>query len=160
MKQSRILVATVHDKPGVLTKIASIFYRRGMNIITLTVGQTAQQNISKIVFRVVGESNELKRLMLSVENMVDVVAVDIQPDNAETARELCLACIGIANTQEEQAYQSIVQTFPVNVLKQHENTVVLEMVGAPEEIDLFIQHLQPLTLMALSRTGATLIPRF
>jgi acetolactate synthase-1/3 small subunit len=159
MKQSKILVATVHDKPGVLTKITSIFYRRGLNILTLTVGHTAQPHVSKIVFRVVGEDEELKRLMLSVENIVDVLSVDIQPDNAETARELCVACIGMSTVVEHKQCDELLSKFPVRVLLKNEDSLTVEMVGSPDAIDMFIAQLQHLTLIDLSRTGATLMPR-
>lgn len=157
--QSYILIAYVHDRPGVLTKIASIFYRRGMNIVTLTVGQTTQAEVSKIVFRVIGKYDELKRLLLSVNNLIDVINVDIKDDNASTARELCLARVQLQPGQNESALHNCLTEHGARVLERDNDSVVIEMVDAPTRIDAFIAALSVLNVVDLSRTGATAMPR-
>ena len=158
MSSSKILITYVHDRPGVLTKIASIFYRRNMNIRTLTVGGTATPEVSKIVFRVSGETAELQRLMLSVGNLIDVIAFDIQEDTIETARELCLARVACGQNHSDEALRAALSRFETRVWQHTGDTVVLEIVDAPERIDAFIATLSEFDLIDLSRTGATAIP--
>ena len=158
MLKTKILIAYVHDRPGVLTKIASIFYRRGMNIRTLTVGGTSEHEISKIVFRVAGEEEELQRLMLLLDNLIDVVTVDVKDDNAQNARELCLARVATGRNHSDEALRRAVERFEPRVWQHDGETVVLEMVDSPERIDAFIATLEEFDLLDLSRTGATAIP--
>ena len=42
------LVALVEDKPGVLTRVASLFRRRNYNIESLTVGHTEKPGVSRM----------------------------------------------------------------------------------------------------------------
>lgn len=158
MASTKILIAYVHDRPGVLTKIASIFYRRNMNIRTLTVGNTSAPEISKIVFRVYGEAEELNRLMLSVDNLIDVISIDIYDDNATTARELCLVRVHLGPERNDDPLLVAIGEFGARVLSRNAATVVLEMVGSPDRIDTFIAALAHFQIIDLSRTGATAMP--
>ena len=47
-------VALVQDKPGVLTRVASLFRRLNINIVSLTVGESERTDVSR--FRVYGKS--------------------------------------------------------------------------------------------------------
>jgi acetolactate synthase I/III small subunit len=157
-KRHRILVAYVHDKPGVLTKLASIFYRRGINIRTLTVAGTANAEISKIVFRVEGDGAEVNRLMLSVANLIDVISAEVKDDTGYTARELCVARVKTSGVLQQVAVLSAIAPFGAKVLLRDDDSCVFEIVDAPERIDAFIAILKPFALVDLSRTGATAIP--
>jgi acetolactate synthase-1/3 small subunit len=156
--RSKILIAYVHDKPGVLTKIASIFYRRGINIRTLTVAGTHQPDVSKIVFRLAGHDEEVRRLMLSVGNLIDVISVDTKDDTGYTARELCLARVATKNGLDQVAVLAAVAQFGARIVQRDDASCVFELADAPERIDAFVATLSGFTLIDLSRTGATAIP--
>ena len=47
--EQHTLVALVEDKPGVLTKVASMFRRRGFNIASLAVGNSEQPGLSRML---------------------------------------------------------------------------------------------------------------
>ena len=51
------LVALVEDKPGVLTRVAGLFRRRGFNIQSLAVGHSEQAGLSRMTF-VVGKVDQ------------------------------------------------------------------------------------------------------
>lgn len=157
-KSHKILVAYVHDRPGVLTKLASIFYRRGINIRTLTVAGTANTEISKIVFRVEGEDAEVNRLMLSVANLIDVISAEVKEDTGYTARELCVARVKTTGVLQQVAVLSAIAPFGAKVLQRDDDSCVFEIADAPERIDAFINILRQFDLVDLSRTGATAIP--
>ena len=157
-RATKILIAYVHDRPGVLTKIASTFYRRGMNIITLTVGHTCTPDVSKIVLRVSGDAYELNRLLLSVNNLVDVISVDIKDDNVATARELCLVRMATPQHENDDAMLDTLLRFEARILERTPTSIVVEMVDAPTRIDAFLESLASFRVIDLSRTGATAIP--
>ena len=158
MRATKIIVAYVHDRPGVLTKIASIFYRRGMNILTMTVGRTTADEVSKIVFRVSGESQELHRLVLSVDNLIDVISVNIHPDTAATARELCLVRLALTQPSTAEQAADVALRADARVLQTDAESMVLQIVDAPERIDAFLASLSKFHIVDLSRTGPTAMP--
>ena len=84
-----LLIAHVHNRPGVLAKIAGIFYRRGLNIRTLTATATREPDVSKVVVRVAGRRPELERLVPAIGNLVDVLTVEMHAVDDARARELC-----------------------------------------------------------------------
>lgn len=73
-----ILTAYVHDRPGVLAKIANIFYRRGLNIRRLTVAPTQEAEISQLVVAVAGAQPDGERLAAAMRNLVDVLSVQLE----------------------------------------------------------------------------------
>ena len=72
-----IIIADVHDRPGVLARLASMFYRRGLNIRTLGVVPTSRPEISRVTVRLCGPERELTRLVPAIGNLVDVLEVTL-----------------------------------------------------------------------------------
>jgi len=71
------LVLLVHDRPGALAKIATVFHRRGLNIRTLTVEPAEVADHSRMVIGVAGPG-DWPRIGLAIDNLVDVVSVELQ----------------------------------------------------------------------------------
>jgi acetolactate synthase-1/3 small subunit len=72
-----VLVIHVHDRPGALAKIANVFYRRGLNIRTLTVGPTDEPDQSRMEVAAGGRRADWERIALAIGNLVDVVSVEL-----------------------------------------------------------------------------------
>ena len=84
------IVALVENKPGVLTRMASLFRRRGFNIESIAVGHSELPNLSRMTFVVGGSATIMEQVRKQLNKVVDVVrAVDITNDNI-TSRELAL----------------------------------------------------------------------
>lgn len=71
----------VHNRPGVLAKIAAAFHRRGLNIRTLTVAETAEPEFSTMAIGVSAGRDELERVALAIANFVDVISVTLESRN-------------------------------------------------------------------------------
>jgi len=59
--RKHVLTILVENRPGVLTRIAGLFARRGFNIDTLTVGPTDDDQLSRITLTVDGGSSRCSR---------------------------------------------------------------------------------------------------
>lgn len=70
------LVAWVEDKPGVLTRVASLFRRRSFNIESLTVGHTEIPHISRMT--IVAEENEItvEQVIKQLYKLINVTKID------------------------------------------------------------------------------------
>jgi len=153
-----ILVLYVHNRPGVLAKIASLFYRRGLNIRTLTVGSTHEAGMSKIVVRVAGPEAELRRLVPALGNLVDVLSVELCDAAAVRAQELCLVRIAVADRARRDALLAAAAPFQPTLVDADGDSVVLEVAGTPAAIELFIDTVGRFPIIDTSRTGVTTMP--
>ncbi len=68
-------VALVEDKPGVLTRVASLFRRLNINIISLTVGHSERSDVSRMTIvaeAAPGSGHRIKASLFKLENVLDV----------------------------------------------------------------------------------------
>ena len=68
-----IISVLVEDKAGVLSRISSMFARRGFNIHSLAVGPTAEPGTSRMT--VVVEAPELEQIVKQLRKLVNTIKV-------------------------------------------------------------------------------------
>src|SRR5262245_34719086 len=153
-----VFVMYVHSRPGVLAKIASMFYRRGLNIGTLTVGATREPELSKMVARVSGARGELERVALAIDNLVDVLSVELADGAALPAHELCLVRVAATDASARAAVLAAAASFEPSVVDVSEDSVVLEAAGTPAAMERFLAACAPFSVLDISRTGVTTRP--
>jgi len=76
-ERDSLFTIRVHNRPGVLAKIAGVFHRRGMNIRTLAVVESDEPELSDMTIGVTAPRTALERIGLSIANLVDVVTIDL-----------------------------------------------------------------------------------
>src|SRR2546422_10203306 len=88
--RKHVLSILVENKPGVLTRIAGLFARRGFNIDTLTVGPTDDDGVSRITLTLDGALHPIDQVTKQLHKLVNVLKIrDLEPDDT-VARELAL----------------------------------------------------------------------
>src|SRR3954469_13510582 len=88
--RKHILSILVENKPGVLTRIAGLFARRGFNIDTLAVGPTDDPTLSRITITLDGATHPIDQVMKQLHKLVNVMRIrDLEPDET-IAREMAL----------------------------------------------------------------------
>ena len=153
-----ILIIYVHSRPGVLAKIASMFYRRGLNIGTLTVGNAHQPELAKIVVRVAAPRADIERLVPSLANLVDVLAVDMTDVRTARAQELCLVRVAARGRAERDALFAAAAPFQPTLVDATDDSLVIEVAGTPAAIELFLDTIERFGVIDVSRTGVTTLP--
>src|ERR1700704_1945977 len=88
--RKHVLSILVENKPGVLTRIAGLFARRGFNIDTLAVGPTDDDAVSRITLTLDGAVHPIDQVTKQLHKLVNVLKIrDLEP--LETlSRELAL----------------------------------------------------------------------
>ena len=81
------LEALVHDRPGVLARIADVFYRRGFNLRQMSVEPSSRRGFSSMRVVVEGVESERHRVVLALDNLIDVVAVRASSGIGENEHE-------------------------------------------------------------------------
>ena len=153
-----LLVIYVHSRPGVLAKIASAFYRRGLNIRTLTVGDAHEPGLAKIAVRVGGPRPELERLVPAIANLVDVLAVDLKELGAARAHDLCLARVAARSRESRDGVLAAAAPFQPVLVEVGAESLVIEVAGAPATVELFLETIARFGIVDVSRTGVTTLP--
>ncbi len=88
--RKHILSILVENKPGVLTRIAGLFARRGFNIDTLAVGPTDDETVSRITLTLDGAVHPIDQVTKQLHKLVNVLKIrDLEPEET-LARELAL----------------------------------------------------------------------
>ena len=83
-------VVHVENKPGVLTRVASLFRRRAYNIESLTVGHTETAGISRMTIAVDTDEEGADHVEAHLYKLVNVLRVDNVTVRPAVMRELAL----------------------------------------------------------------------
>jgi acetolactate synthase-1/3 small subunit len=148
----RTISVTVEDKPGALTRITTMFARRGFNIDSLAVGPTERTGVSCITMRVDCSEHSLEQIEKQIHKLVNVLRVtELVPDEA-VERELLLVKVG-ATADKRSELIAMAEAMHGRVLDLGADALVLELVGMPAELDAFHELCRPHGIQDLIRTG-------
>jgi acetolactate synthase I/III small subunit len=148
----------VENKPGVLTRIAGLFARRGFNIDTLAVGPTDDESVSRITLTVDGAKHPIDQVTKQLHKLVNVLKIrDLEPLDA-VSRELALFKVAADGPARGEVMQ-IANIFRGNVVDVSRRALVIEITGTDEKIVAFEQLVRPFGLIEMVRTGEIAISR-
>ena len=83
-------VVYVENKPGVLTRVASLFRRRAFNIDSLTVGRTEKPEVSRMTIVVDADRDQALRVEANLYKLVNVLFVENITSKAAISRDLAM----------------------------------------------------------------------
>src|SRR5437763_17131190 len=103
--RKHVLSILVENKPGVLTRIAGLFARRGFNIDTLSVGPTDDEHLSRITLTVDGALHPIDQVTKQLHKLINVLKIrDLEPADTVT-RELALFKVAADGTHRAEVLQ-------------------------------------------------------
>jgi acetolactate synthase I/III small subunit len=156
--RKHVLSILVENKPGVLTRIAGLFARRGFNIDTLAVGPTDDENISRITLTLDGALHPIDQVTKQLHKLINVLKIrDLEPDET-LARELALfkvAADGVARAEVMQ----VCEIFRAKIVDVTKRSLVIEVTGTQAKIEAFERLVRPFGLVEMARTGEIAIAR-
>lgn len=148
----------VENKPGVLTRIAGLFARRGFNIDTLTVGPTDDERISRITLTLDGAVHPIDQVTKQLHKLVNVLKIrDLDPADT-VARELVLFKVSVDGAQRAEVMQ-ICEIFRGKVVDVTKRSLTIEVTGTTDKIEAFERMVRPFGLVEMMRTGEIAIAR-
>ncbi len=152
------IAALVEDKPGVLTRVASLFRRRGFNIASLAVGKSELAGLSRMTFVVDGDQYTVDQATKQLDKLIDVVRVSDITSEELVARELAL--VKVKSTPETRGeIIEIVQLFRATIVDVGTQTLVVEITGEEDKINALINLLEPFGIAEMMRTGRVAMVR-
>ena len=152
------IACLVDNASGVLTRVSSLFTRRGFNINSLTVGATEDPNFSRITISVNGDENIRSQCIKQLRKLYNVKNVKEMVPTDRVSRELAL--IKLKNNQETRPdILSAVDIFRCKIIDFSPNTLCVEITGESSKIDAFLAVVQPFGILEMSRTGVVALQR-
>ena len=156
--RKHILSILVENKPGVLTRIAGLFARRGFNIDTLAVGPTDDDRISRITLTLDGAVHPIDQVTKQLHKLINVLKIrDLEPEDT-LARELALFKVSADGSARAEVMQ-ICEIFRAKVVDLTKRSVVVEVTGTHDKVEAFERLVRPFGLIEMARTGEIAISR-
>jgi acetolactate synthase-1/3 small subunit len=149
---NRTLIALVEDRPGVLTRVASLFRRRAFNIESLTVGHTEKPGISRMTIVVDSDRTDAQKVAQNLYKLVNVIRVEDVTERPTVTRNLALIKVG-ANGQTRSEVMQIVDTFRARVVDVGLDTLTIEVTGTEEKVEALVEVLRTFGIMEMVRSG-------
>lgn len=152
MEKRHIIAIEVEDKPGVLSRISTLFSRRGFNIDSLTVGHTHKEGVSRFTIVVQGDDATLEQIRKQSQKLIHVLTTeDLQKDRA-VMREF--AIVKLHYTEEtSQRINGLVDLYGARMLDSGNEALIVEFSGTEDKINRVFEDLKQFTVLESLRTG-------
>ncbi|MGK2936785.1 MAG: acetolactate synthase small subunit [Solirubrobacteraceae bacterium] len=156
--RKHVLSILVENKPGVLTRIAGLFARRGFNIETLTVGPTDDDQVSRVTLTVDGALHPIDQVTKQLHKLINVLKIrDLEPEGT-VARELALFKVAAEGPARAEVMQ-VCDIFRGKVVDVTRRSLIVEVTGTTDKVEAFERMVRPFGLIEMMRTGEIAISR-
>jgi acetolactate synthase-1/3 small subunit len=152
------LSVLVENKPGVLTRVAGLFARRGFNIDSLAVGPTEHSDISRMTIVVTVDQLPLEQVTKQLNKLVNVIKI-VELDRTQAVqRELVLVKVKADAASRTQVLE-IVSLFRAKVVDVSTDSVTIEATGTSDKLAAMVKVLEPFGIKELVQSGMVAVGR-
>ena len=148
----------VDNNPGVLSRIAGLFSRRGYSIDSITAGTTADTRFTRITVVATGDELILEQIENQLRKLVDVRDIKMLKDGESVCRELIMVKVR-ANAQQRSEVISVADIFRAKIVDVENESMTIELTGNQSKVDAFLNLLDGYEILELARTGITGLTR-
>jgi len=134
-------VAYVEDRPGVLTRVASLFRRLNINIHSLTVGRSERAGLSRLTLVCEASAEAGHRIRASLYKLENVVDVDDIAQAPAVTRELALIKVATTPQNRSQIFD-LVEVFRARIVDLAPDSLMIELTGVESKIEGLIEVLR------------------
>ncbi|CAB4863712.1 MAG: acetolactate synthase small subunit [Actinobacteria bacterium] len=147
-----VLSLLVEDKPGLLTRVAGLFARRGYNIHSLAVGTTEVEGLSRITLVVDVAGSPLEQVTKQLNKLINVLKiVELEPEQS-VQREHMLVKVRIDQNTRTQILEAV-NLFRARVVDVAPDSLVIEVTGDTQKIDALLKVLEPFGIKEIAQSG-------
>lgn len=155
---SHVLSLLVEDKPGLLTRVAGLFARRGFNIESLAVGKSEIEGLSRITVVVDVDVLPLEQVTKQLNKLINVIKIVELDPATSVAREHLLIKVRVDNSTRSQVLEAVT-LFRARVVDVATDALVIETTGDPGKIQAFLRVLEPYGIKEIAQSGLLAIGR-
>jgi acetolactate synthase I/III small subunit len=148
----------VDNNPGVLSRIAGLFSRRGYSIDSITAGPTADPRFTRITVVSSGDELILSQIEKQIRKLEDVIEVKLLKDGESVYRELIMVKIRVDASHRPEVI-SLADIFRAKVVDVEKECLMIEITGTKSKLEAFLKLLDGYEILELARTGITGLAR-
>ncbi len=146
------------NTPGVLSRIAGLFTRRGYNIESITAGVTADPRYTRMTVVSSGDHEVLEQIEKQIRKLEDVRDIKRLDEKESVFRELIMIKIR-ANASQREAVHAVVSIFRASIVDVGRDSLTIMLTGDQAKLDALINLLDEYEILELARTGLTGLSR-
>ncbi|MFV0319108.1 MAG: acetolactate synthase small subunit [Microbacterium sp.] len=155
---SHVLSLLVEDKPGLLTRVAGLFARRGFNIESLAVGVTEVPGLSRITVVVDVEVLPLEQVTKQLNKLVNVIKIVELESSSSVQRDHVLVKVRADNATRSNIIE-VVNLFRASIVDYATDALVIEVTGDRGKVEAFLRAVEPFGIKELAQSGMLAIGR-
>lgn len=152
LKMKYTLSVLVENKPGVLTRVAGLFARRGYNIDSLTVGRTENDDYSRMTIVVDGDRKIIEQVSKQLHKLIEVIKLSDITKEPHVERELVFIQV-TSDSSNRGEILDLLNIFRGRVVDLGRESMIIELTGDEEKIDAITSALEPYGIREVVRTG-------
>jgi acetolactate synthase-1/3 small subunit len=146
------LSVLVENQPGVLTRVAGLFARRGYNIESLAVGETHDHSVSCMTIIAGGDDLVIEQVVKQLGKLIDVIEIKDISQVEYVDREMALIKVKAGPSVRSEIMQ-IVDVFRARIVDIGHETLIIKCTGDEGKIRAIEKSLRPFGILELVRTG-------
>lgn len=155
---THVLSLLVENTPGLLTRVAGLFARRGFNIESLAVGVTEVPGISRITVVVDVDALPLEQVTKQLNKLVNVIKIVELEYASSVQREHMLVKVRTDNNTRSNVLE-VVNLFRASVVDYAPDALVIEVTGDQGKVQALLRALEPFGIKELAQSGLLAIGR-
>jgi acetolactate synthase I/III small subunit len=155
---THVLSLLVEDKPGLLTRVAGLFARRGFNIESLAVGHSEIDGLSRITVVVDVEELPLEQVTKQLNKLINVIKIVELDPSQSVQREHLLIKVRVDNATRSQVLEAV-NLFRARVVDVSTDALVIEVTGDSGKTTAFLRVLEPYGIKEIAQSGLLAIGR-
>ena len=148
----QIIGLLVHNHPGVLLRVTSLFTRRGFNIDSLTVSPAGIEGYSRMTIRMSGDDDQVEQFINQMLKIVDVKTAEVLPEESSVAMELLLVKVS-SDSDSKNDIISVTSSYHASLVNIGDHSLTFRASGTPDQIDKLIEQLSGYGIIEMARTG-------
>ena len=152
------LSVLVEDKPGVLTRVASLFARRAFNINSLAVGPTEVPGMSRMTVVVDADGELIEQVTKQLNKLVNVIKIVELDPTQSVQRDHLLIKVRVDNNNRSSILEAV-NLFRARVVDVATDALVIEVTGDTGKVQAFLRVLEPYGIKEIAQSGLLAIGR-
>ncbi|MBI5161676.1 MAG: acetolactate synthase small subunit [Micrococcales bacterium] len=155
---THVLSLLVEDRPGLLTRVAGLFARRGFNINSLAVGTTEVPGLSRITAVIDVDQLPLEQVTKQLNKLINVIKIVELDPVGSVQREHLLIKVRVDNASRSQILEAVT-LFRARVVDVATDALVIEVTGDSGKVQAFLRVLEPYGIKEIAQSGLLAIGR-
>lgn len=155
-----IVSAFTENNIGLLNRITIVFTRRGVNIESLTVSESAIKGISKFTIVVKGEEEQIKKIVAQIEKLAEVMKAFYHTNDEMIYQEIALYKISTKALLESTQVETIVRKHGARIMEITNDYTIVEKTGHNAETTALFDEFQEVGgVLQFIRSGRVALTR-